>query len=204
MSDRPTSRRRCEDRRQDAETETATAQAVATECSPTIRRERRGRRARLREEARPVGRRDRAARRAEIERRAAEVPAQVRRDIDFATAQVREFALAQRESLREFSVEPAPGRHRRPARAAGQRRRLLRARRALRAHRVGLHGRGHRQGRRREDHHRLLGAVPRRADAPLRALRVRRGRRRRDHDARRRAGDRRPWPTACSPASRRT
>jgi sulfopropanediol 3-dehydrogenase len=42
--------------------------------------------------------------RAEIDRRATEVPAQVRRDIDFAIKQVSDFALAQRESLREFSV----------------------------------------------------------------------------------------------------
>ncbi|MCW5286903.1 sulfopropanediol 3-dehydrogenase [Verminephrobacter eiseniae] len=47
--------------------------------------------------------------RAEIGRRSAEVPAQVRRDIDFAIAQVREFALAQRQSLHEFSVELHPG-----------------------------------------------------------------------------------------------
>jgi len=33
----------------------------------------------------------------------------VKRDIDFATAQVRRFALAQRESLREFSLELQPG-----------------------------------------------------------------------------------------------
>lgn len=42
--------------------------------------------------------------RAEIERRGAEVPDQVRRDIDFAIKQVSEFALAQRQSLSEFSV----------------------------------------------------------------------------------------------------
>jgi sulfopropanediol 3-dehydrogenase len=42
--------------------------------------------------------------RAEIERRAAEVPAQVRRDIDFAIRQVSDFAKAQRDSLNEFSV----------------------------------------------------------------------------------------------------
>lgn len=42
--------------------------------------------------------------RAEIERRSAEVPDQVRRDIDFAIKQVSEFALAQRQSLNEFSV----------------------------------------------------------------------------------------------------
>jgi len=47
--------------------------------------------------------------RAEIDRRAAEVPAQVRRDIDFAIAQVSAFAQAQRESLREFSVGLHPG-----------------------------------------------------------------------------------------------
>jgi sulfopropanediol 3-dehydrogenase len=43
--------------------------------------------------------------RAEIDRRAAEVPAEVQRDIDFAIAQVSAFAQAQRESLSEFSVE---------------------------------------------------------------------------------------------------
>jgi sulfopropanediol 3-dehydrogenase len=43
--------------------------------------------------------------RAEIDRRAADVPAEVKRDIDFAIAQVSAFALAQRKSLGEFSVE---------------------------------------------------------------------------------------------------
>ncbi|WP_066705695.1 histidinol dehydrogenase [Curvibacter delicatus] len=47
--------------------------------------------------------------RAEIERRSAEVPAQVRRDIDFAIKQVSDFALAQRDSMREFSVGLHPG-----------------------------------------------------------------------------------------------
>jgi sulfopropanediol 3-dehydrogenase len=42
--------------------------------------------------------------RAEIERRAAEVPAHVRRDIDFAIRQVSDFARAQRDSMQEFSV----------------------------------------------------------------------------------------------------
>ena len=46
---------------------------------------------------------------AEIERRTREIPADVRRDIDFATAQVRRFAEAQRASVREFDVELAPG-----------------------------------------------------------------------------------------------
>ncbi len=42
--------------------------------------------------------------RAEIDRRAAEVPSQVRRDIDFAIRQVSDFARAQRDSLQEFSI----------------------------------------------------------------------------------------------------
>ncbi len=45
----------------------------------------------------------------EIERRTRELPAGVRSDIEFATAQVRNFALAQRESMREFSTEVRPG-----------------------------------------------------------------------------------------------
>jgi len=47
--------------------------------------------------------------------RTAEVPAQVRQDIDFAIRQVRDFALAQRRSLSEFELELHPGVH------AGQR-----------------------------------------------------------------------------------
>jgi sulfopropanediol 3-dehydrogenase len=47
--------------------------------------------------------------RAEIERRATEVPEQVRRDIDFAIEQISGFAHAQRKSLQEFSVELHPG-----------------------------------------------------------------------------------------------
>jgi sulfopropanediol 3-dehydrogenase len=46
---------------------------------------------------------------AEIERRAAEVPEPVRRDIEFAADQVRRFALAQRASISDFSVELLPG-----------------------------------------------------------------------------------------------
>ena len=45
----------------------------------------------------------------EIERRVRDVSAETRRDIDFATEQVRRFALAQRESLRSFSTELHPG-----------------------------------------------------------------------------------------------
>ena len=43
--------------------------------------------------------------RAEIDRRAAEVPEAVKRDIDFAIGQVSAFAHAQRKSLSEFSVD---------------------------------------------------------------------------------------------------
>jgi sulfopropanediol 3-dehydrogenase len=47
--------------------------------------------------------------RAEIERRAREVPEGVKRDIEYATAKVREFASAQRTSVTDFAVELAPG-----------------------------------------------------------------------------------------------
>ena len=47
--------------------------------------------------------------RAEIDRRAAEVPAPVRRDIDFAIEQVSAFAAAQRASMHAFSVGLHPG-----------------------------------------------------------------------------------------------
>jgi len=45
----------------------------------------------------------------EIERRTRDLPDSVKRDIEFATAQVRKFALAQRESMQEFSREIHPG-----------------------------------------------------------------------------------------------
>jgi len=45
----------------------------------------------------------------EIERRTRDIPAATRSDIEFATAQVRRFAIAQRESIREFSTEIHPG-----------------------------------------------------------------------------------------------
>jgi len=45
----------------------------------------------------------------EIERRTRDLPASVKRDIEFATAQVRSFALAQRASMQEFSREIHPG-----------------------------------------------------------------------------------------------
>lgn len=42
---------------------------------------------------------------AEIERRTREIPQAIRRDIDFATEQVRRFALAQRASIQPLSVQ---------------------------------------------------------------------------------------------------
>ncbi len=46
---------------------------------------------------------------AEVERRTRGIPAGTKRDIEFATGQVRKFARAQAESIREFSVELHPG-----------------------------------------------------------------------------------------------
>ena len=46
---------------------------------------------------------------AEAERRTRDIPASVKRDIEFATAQVRRFALAQRASVCEFETEVHPG-----------------------------------------------------------------------------------------------
>ena len=45
----------------------------------------------------------------EIERRTASIPPDVKRDIEFATAQVRKFADAQMASVREFEIEVSPG-----------------------------------------------------------------------------------------------
>jgi len=45
----------------------------------------------------------------ELERRTRDIPAPVKRDIEFATAQVRRFAEAQRDALREFATELRPG-----------------------------------------------------------------------------------------------
>ena len=46
---------------------------------------------------------------ADIERRTRDIPASVKQDIEFATARVTRFALAQRDSIAEFSVEIHPG-----------------------------------------------------------------------------------------------
>jgi len=44
-----------------------------------------------------------------IERRVRDIPAEVKRDIEFATGRVKRFAEAQRDSTREFSIEVHPG-----------------------------------------------------------------------------------------------
>ena len=45
----------------------------------------------------------------EIAKRIAGIDPAVKRDIEFATAQVRRFAVAQRDSMREFTMEVSPG-----------------------------------------------------------------------------------------------
>lgn len=45
----------------------------------------------------------------EVERRTRNIPEAVKRDIEFATDQIRRFALAQRASISEFSTEVMPG-----------------------------------------------------------------------------------------------
>ena len=90
------------------ETETTTARNVVAEMLAEI--ERRGEPA-VREYAAKLDnwRADIVVTPEEIERRTRDIPAAVKRDIEFATEQVRRFALAQAASMREFSVELAPG-----------------------------------------------------------------------------------------------
>jgi sulfopropanediol 3-dehydrogenase len=90
------------------ETETATARNVVAEMLAEI--ERRGEPA-VREYAAKLDNwhGEILVTPAEIERRTRDIPATVKRDIEFATEQVRRFALAQAASMREFSVELAPG-----------------------------------------------------------------------------------------------
>jgi sulfopropanediol 3-dehydrogenase len=45
----------------------------------------------------------------DVDRRTRNIPAGTKRDIEYATQQVRRFALAQRDSIRDFSIEMAPG-----------------------------------------------------------------------------------------------
>ncbi len=90
------------------ETETETAREVVTAMLGEI--ERRGEEA-VREYALKLDKWDGpiVVEREEMERRAREVPETVRRDIAFAADQVRRFADAQRESVRDFAVELIPG-----------------------------------------------------------------------------------------------
>lgn len=90
------------------ETETASAQRVVLEMLATIRRG--GERA-VCDYARTLDKwtGDIVVSADEIDRRIRDIPTQVKSDIDFAAAQVRRFALAQRESIREFSIELLPG-----------------------------------------------------------------------------------------------
>jgi sulfopropanediol 3-dehydrogenase len=90
------------------ETESATAQRIASEMLRDI--EARGEQA-VREYAERLDgwTGEIVVSREEIARRTREIPLPVRRDIDFATDRVRRFANAQRESIREFSIELAPG-----------------------------------------------------------------------------------------------
>jgi sulfopropanediol 3-dehydrogenase len=90
------------------ETETATAQKVVTEMLAEIGA---NGEAAVRAYAKKLDGWDGeiVLTRAEIDRRAAEVPADVKRDIDFAIAQISAFAQAQRKSLSEFSVEVHKG-----------------------------------------------------------------------------------------------
>lgn len=90
------------------ETETETARAVVSEMLAAIET---GGEAAVRRYAEKLDRwsGEILVSREEMERRAGEVPESVRRDIDFATDQVRRFALAQRKSTADFSVELLPG-----------------------------------------------------------------------------------------------
>ena len=90
------------------ETETATARKVAGEMLAEI-----GRRgaAAVRDYARTLAQwtGDIIVTPAEIERRTRDIADGTKRDIEFATAQVRRFAVAQRDSIRDFSIEVHPG-----------------------------------------------------------------------------------------------
>jgi sulfopropanediol 3-dehydrogenase len=90
------------------ETEAAGAQKVAAEMLAAIRQ---GGEQAVRHYARELDNwtGDIILREEEIERRTRGIPADVKRDIDFATEQVRRFAQAQRASVRDFAVEMLPG-----------------------------------------------------------------------------------------------
>ncbi len=90
------------------ETETATAQGVVTEMLAEI--EKNGEAA-VRSYAKKLDKWDGEiiVTKAQLEENAKSVPEQVRKDIDFAIAQVFKFAMAQRDSLKEFKTELHPG-----------------------------------------------------------------------------------------------
>lgn len=90
------------------ETETATAQGVVTEMLAEI--EKNGEAA-VRAYAKKLDKwgGDMVLTKAELAENAKSVPEQVKNDIDFAIEQVFKFALAQRDSLREFKTEVHPG-----------------------------------------------------------------------------------------------
>ena len=91
-----------------SETEAAGAQKIAADMLADI--ERRGEPA-VREYAATLDRwtGDIVVTPDELARRTRDIPESIRHDIDFATAQVRRFALAQRASIREFEIEIQPG-----------------------------------------------------------------------------------------------
>jgi sulfopropanediol 3-dehydrogenase len=90
------------------ETNTASARKVVDEMLAQI--ERRGEQA-VREYAQKLDRWTGAIEVSEedIDRRTRSIPAEIKKDIEFATAQVRRFAKAQRDSLQEFSMEVSTG-----------------------------------------------------------------------------------------------
>ena len=90
------------------ETETGNARAVVEEMLAAIRRD--GERA-VRDYAAKLDKwtGEILVTPADVERRTAGVSAATRRDIEFATEQVRRFAIAQRESMREFTTDVRPG-----------------------------------------------------------------------------------------------
>jgi sulfopropanediol 3-dehydrogenase len=90
------------------ETETATARRVAGDMLAEIAR---GGDAAVRDYARSLDQwtGEIVVTPEELARRTRDIPAGTKRDIEFATAQVRRFAVAQRESMREFSLEVHPG-----------------------------------------------------------------------------------------------
>jgi len=90
------------------ETETATAQGVVTEMLAEI--EKNGEAA-VRAYAKKLDKWDGelVVTKAQLAENAKAVPEQVRKDIDFAIEQVFKFAVAQRDSLKEFKTELHPG-----------------------------------------------------------------------------------------------